>query len=191
MEAPVTYVREFISADHFESLWNCIPWVRLDVPRRECWMNDYGLPYTYGSGDFSRTYESLERWIPFVSLIKDMLNEVYESKYDCCFINGYDSGKDHLGWHADDSPEMDHKHPIAVISLGAEREIWFRTSTDLISGRKLYSEPVRQSLESGSLLIMHSYMQETWQHRIPKSSVHNCGPRLSMTFRKLILPVDN
>ena len=36
--------------------------------------------------------------------------------YNVCFLNRYDDQRNHLGWHADDSPEMDHDHPIAVVS---------------------------------------------------------------------------
>jgi len=34
--------------------------------------------------------------------------------------------------------------------------------------------------------FMHAGMQRDWQHRIPKSSNADCGPRISLTYRKLV-----
>jgi alkylated DNA repair dioxygenase AlkB len=72
---------------------------------------------------------------------------------------------------------MDDKRPIATISLGVEREIWFRpnNSTDI----------TKVLLGNGSLCLMLPGMQETHQHRIPKAPFH-CGERISLTFRGYI-----
>ena len=80
---------------------------------------------------------------------------------DVCFINGYEDHRDHLGWHADDSPEMDDNRPIVTISLGAERFIWFRENTNIDVIDKVL-------LGNGSACIMMPGMQDTHMHRIPK-----------------------
>lgn len=70
------------------------------------------------------------------------------TEFELCFANGYASERQHLGWHADDSPEIDDARPIAVMSLGAEREIWVKpigASAD---------EVEKVLLPSGSLFIM-------------------------------------
>jgi alkylated DNA repair dioxygenase AlkB len=199
MNAPITYDPAFLlehqRGQYFRLLWESLPWERRDgAPRRECWLNPYGLPYTYGSGDHARTYEALplfgwaEEPNSLVWGIMQHINNDHGSSFDCCFINGYEHGRQHLGWHADDSPEMDHDHPIAVVSLGAEREIWFRNLQDCAISHETGDEPYlgRQLLGDGSLLLMHAGMQREWQHRIPKSSVADCGPRISLTYRKLV-----
>lgn len=117
-EAPVTYKPGYIMPKDvtvpggflFDMSWKSLPWEQREgAPRRECWFNPYGLPYTYGQGEFARTYQAhpmdrLERLL-------DGLNATEGTTFDCCFINGYEHGRQHLGWHADDSPEMDHDHP--------------------------------------------------------------------------------
>lgn len=186
MDAPISYLRpDFLTKiTDLNELWSSMPWVpTVNVPRRECWMNDYALPYTYGSGDFARTYQPAPVWHGMVDALRDYINIVTNGAFDCCFVNGYEHGRQHLGWHADDSPEMDHNHPIAVVSYGAAREIWFRCR----DAAGLWTEPRSQLLENGSLLIMKAGMQRNWQHRIPKSSKADCGPRISLTFRKLVL----
>jgi alkylated DNA repair dioxygenase AlkB len=90
----------------------------------------------------------------------------------------YEDGNDSLGWHADDDPGIDHTRPIAVITLGQGREIWFKEN---VKG----SHPQRLFLEPGSLLLMHAGMQSTHLHSIPKAA-REIGPRISMTYRGLV-----
>ena len=191
MSALTTYIEDYVGApdEMFTALWQLLPWEHRDgAPRRECWFNPYGLEYTYGSGEFARTYQAHDLTENdtlaqcLITSFKTRLNTGHNTSFDCCFVNGYEHGRQHLGWHADDSPEMDMNHPIAVVSLGAAREIWFRHKDDR-SGENVS----KRMLGNGSLLLMHSGMQRDWQHRIPKSSVQDCGPRLSLTFRKLVL----
>lgn len=170
--------------------WQGLPWEQRDgAPRRECWFNPYGRDYTYGTGDYARTYkahpmvETGPSWL-VIEIIRQ-LNAVTGARYDCCFVNGYEHGRQHLGWHADDSPEMDGNHPIATVSLGAEREIWFRQTPMSQNANILSTE--KRLLANGSAAIMHAGMQSSWQHRIPKSSVVDCGPRISFTCRKLVI----
>lgn len=189
MQAPVVYIPRFVYEPRFvfETLWRMMPWEQREgAPRREAWFNPYGLPYTYGTGEYARTYEAhpldgetVASWA--ISELMQRLNEQHGDSYDCCFVNGYEHGRQHLGWHADDSPEMDMSHPIATVSLGAEREIWFRRKGD-DSGENVD----KLSLKNGSVAVMAEGMQRDWQHRIPKSSVADCGPRISLTYRRLV-----
>lgn len=199
MKPPVTYDCQFIGHGRAGALqhlyWELLPWEnREGAPRRECWFNPYGLPYTYGSGEYARTYQAHgfdgAAGMSIQSMI-ELLNHRYGASFDCCFVNGYAHGRQHLGWHADDSPEMAHEHPIAVVSLGAEREIWLRKTVPPTPSAEPLAPGVgdvyRMPLAHGSLLLMHAGMQREWQHRIPKSPVTDCGPRISLTFRKLVL----
>ncbi len=92
-----------------------------------------------------------------------------------CFLNRYLNQSDQLGFHSDDSPEMDDDRPIVTVSLGAEREIWFAP----ISDKK---DLTKVKLENGSACTMLPQMQTDWMHRIPKASFL-CGERISLTFR--------
>ena len=108
-------------------------------------------------------------------VLQDNLARLCERAFEVCFLNGYEDQKDHLGWHADDSPEMDDARPIGIISLGAEREIWFCPQDDKAAVTRI-------KLEHGSLCLMLPGMQDTHFHRIPKAGFV-CGERISLTFR--------
>lgn len=161
-----------------ETLKNGIDWWERTPARFEYFMSNKTIEYTYGSGINARTYKSM----PFDDIVKsimDNLNEIYNTDYDICFLNRYDNEKMALGWHADDSPEIDLDHPIAVISIGAEREIWVKEK----SYKGLIPNEDRYLLKNGSLFIMPSGFQKTHLHKIPKWD-RPCNTRISLTFRK-------
>ena len=162
----------------FNRLWNELDWVQMgSTPRREYWSNKYDLPYTYGSGEFARTYLA-QPWDDFIKATMEQINKELSIEMDCCFVNGYEHQRQHLGWHADDSPEMNPAQPVVIISLGAEREIWFRRKDDHKNIHKVV-------LTHGSMFVMPAGMQQTHDHRIPKAG-HVVGPRVSLTYRSLI-----
>lgn len=181
-EPPVVYWPDFVSDPDaaFEALNTELLWTRRDrVPRDEVYFNDTPAPYTYGTAPNDRTYLPEASWHPVVLSIRAKLQMATGFTLDVCFLNRYLSAKDSLGWHADDSPEMDPDRPIVTVSLGAERAIQFRR-TGLYAGN---TADAAVSLEHGSAAIMLPGMQKSWQHRIPKSPVSNIGTRISLTFR--------
>lgn len=204
LKAPVIYIPGFIKNPNecFTVLKNELDWVRHDnVPRKEYYVNDIVEPYSYGNPQFARTYQP-QAWHPLLREHQTMLRDYFGYPMEVCFLNLYQDGKDQLGEHADDSPEMDDNRAIVTISLGAEREIWFRPNeteawrlVDAYYGdfkaddnlRKLLFDHYRQwqrlLLENGSMAIMKPGMQDTWTHRIPKSHLNVCGPRMSETWR--------
>lgn len=159
----------------FDAMWNGLAWERRgNTPRREYYCNDLGTPYTYGSGAGVRTYDSKE-WTPEILAIRAATEDKLGCKLEVCFLNGYENSRDALGWHSDNSPEMDDDRPIAIVTLGAEREIWFAPMSDM-------SDVTKVMLGSGSLCVMKPGMQDTHRHRIPRAG-YDCGPRISLTFR--------
>jgi len=115
----------------------------------------------------------------FKALLEGFLGSAAPKMLEGCFVNGYENEKQHLGWHADDSPEMDDDRAIAVVSYGAERFINFRPR-----GHKGVA-PHSVLMPSGSLLLMKAGMQDEWDHKIPKHSAE-CGFRLSLTYRGIV-----
>lgn len=159
----------------FEALWTELEWERRgSTPRREFYCNEVGVPYVYGRGAGEREYLP-KAWHPALAALKSSVEAELGTKFEVAFLNGYEDSKDHLGWHADDSDTMDDARPIAIVTLGAEREIWFCPNTDRNDVTKLV-------LENGSLCVMAPGMQDTHWHRIPKAGFE-CGPRISITFR--------
>lgn len=178
----IEYIADYIGRseadEEFDRLWNELDWERREgAPRREYWQNDYNLAYTYGRGAGVRTYDA-KPWDGWVAGLKDELNARRLWALDCCFINGYNDERDSLGWHADDSPEMNPREPVVVISLGAERNIMFRNN----ESREI--QTIR--LGHGSLCIMPPGFQQTHQHKIPKGDMP-MGPRVSLTYRGMIV----
>ena len=162
----------------FNSLSNDLSWISVTDTRHECFMSKNKISYTYGAGRGIRTYDSIV-FNPIVESIMNKLNDEYNCKYDICFLNKYDNEKMHLGWHADDSPEIDLDHPIAVISLGAEREIWIKK----FGFKGEIPKENKFLLKNGSLFIMPSGFQKYYLHKIPKW-FKPCNTRISLTFRK-------
>lgn len=190
MSVPIKYIPDFVKNSDvvFQTLWDNLEWVRRgNTPRLEYYCNDFNEPYTYGSGAGVRTYD-VQPYHDLILAIRRDLEAHTNEKFEVCFLNGYRDGSDQLGWHADDSPEMDDARHIAIVSLGAKREIYFRANTSIAwKGAAVCGNepplPTKVWLESGSLCLMEPGMQDTHQHRIPKASYHGCGPRISLTFR--------
>lgn len=181
--APIIYTPNFFPAPDvtFAKLWDELTWERREsTPRREYYSNDFPVPYTYGVGRGVRTYLP-QPYHAEVTKIREAIEKITGTVFEVCFLNGYANQSDHLGWHADDSPEMDDARPIAIVSLGAEREIWFRKNPLLVETGA--DNPIDKiKLEHGSLCLMLPEMQDTHQHRIPKAG-NICGSRVSLTFR--------
>ena len=175
------YINNYVQTSFsvFDKLREEVSWVNREAPRDECFMSKDSVEYTYGKG-FERTYNSVD-FHPLVISIMNQLNVDYSASYNVCFLNYYKSDKEHLGWHADDSPEMDKTHPIAVVTFGAVRDIWVK--------HKEYKGNIpdedKYPLGDGSLFIMPAGFQEDNLHKIPKHD-RVCGGRISLTFRKFI-----
>lgn len=182
LNAPVVYISESISdaGDAFSRLWNELAWLDVAGPRLEYYVNDHDVPYTYGRGAGERTYHR-QPVHPVIAAIRQHVESLTGAVLDVCFLNGYRDGSDQLGWHADDSPEMDPNRPIVIVSLGARREIYFKDQGKDATVEKLWLEP-------GSVCIMPAGMQADYFHRIPKASYSPCGARISLTFRGYISP---
>lgn len=165
----------------FHTLQRQLKWERRDsTPRSEYYINTLGnIPYKYGRGAGVREY-SPGPTCPAIHSLMHRFEDEFGVVFEVCFLNRYHNQSDHLGWHSDNSPEMDDARPIAIISLGVEREIWFRPNGHL-------TQTIKQKLENGSLCMMPKGMQDTHQHRIPKAGFQ-CGERISLTFRGYIKP---
>ena len=185
-DAPITLIPNFLSretADQtFATLLAEIPWERrtteiygkeIVIPRMEIWIADH--PYTYSH----RTYEP-RPWTPTLVKIRTGIEAATCTKFNSVLLNRYEDGTDSVGWHADNEPEMSSEHPIASLSLGATRAF------QMCKG----DGPIQTiELGHGSLLIMHSGIQQDWKHRVPKTR-KSCGPRLNLTFRWMKFPVE-
>lgn len=184
MKAPVDYIPNLLNKKQayiiLEELKSNLDWERREgVPRYEYYCNDYDFPYSYGMGRGVREYK-VRPYHPHIYEIRKLLEEKYACVFDVCFLNLYEHSRDYLGWHADDSLEMDNDRPIATVSIGGERPIQFKRQK--VNGEDSPFKPEELLLEHGSAAVMLPGMQLEWYHRIPKVG-YVVEPRISLTFR--------
>lgn len=139
-----------------------------DTPRLQSWHGDAGIFYRYSG----KTLETLP-WTPALSYLKQKLSE---SGISCNSVlcNLYRDGKDKMGWHRDNEPELGHHPVIASVSLGAKRDFKLRNV--------ITKETLNLSLLPGSLLILKDEAQRYWEHSLP-ARLKVTEPRINLTFR--------
>lgn len=171
----------------FDAIDSSAPWSVVDgAPRAECVMALPGAPQTYSYGNDNRRRTRVYRAVRMIDPVSRLMHRLNRAavaggaRYNVCVLNRYDNEHNHLGWHADDSPEQDPAHPIAVLAFGATRELWVRARG---ATGKVPPED-RFAMIPGALFVMPAGFQEVMLHRIPKHD-RPCGPRVSLTFRKL------
>jgi alkylated DNA repair dioxygenase AlkB len=155
-----------------------LDWLTQRSARKEYFMSDKPRTYSYGNkydGDVeytSKPFSPLVEW-----LMVYMLNH-NGKEFNVCFLNRYENEQQHLGWHSDEFPGMRADQPITVLSVGAEREIWWKEK----GYKGNIPDENKQLLEHGSLWTMPVGFQDLYLHKIPKHD-QPCGVRISLTFR--------
>jgi alkylated DNA repair dioxygenase AlkB len=147
---------------------------RRPVPRLVAWHGDPGASYTY-----SGTPHDPLPWTQPLEQIRSRLFDLTGSRFNSVLLNLYRNGRDGMGWHADDEPELGRDPVIASVSLGAPRRFCFRHRRDRALKLDL-------TLSHGSLLLMSGATQHHWVHAVPKTSLP-ADRRLNLTFRTVAL----
>ena len=99
---------------------------------------------------------------------------VAPAPYTRAGLNLYRDGRDSVALHNDRIHDLARGQPIAILSLGAAR--------DMLIKPKRGGSGQRVRLEPGSVLVMSHASQRTHEHGIPKSA-RAAGPRISLAFR--------
>lgn len=169
------YIPSYTDGGKVEKLISDVSWVNPQFARAECFMSDTPRQYQYI--DNGPVYASIS-FHPLVKEIMMKINSEFGYGLDVCFLNYYLDHTKALGWHADDSEPINQAEPIAVVSFGQAREIWWKPN----DYKGVIPEDWRQLLGDGSLFVMPAGMQDTYKHRIPKGDT-KMGPRISLTYR--------
>jgi alkylated DNA repair dioxygenase AlkB len=111
-----------------------------------------------------------------VSAALAAVRSVVDAPFDSVGLNLYRDGSDSVAPHNDTLHALAPGQPIALLSLGDEREMRI-TPKPGVPGRR-----IRLPLAAGSLLVMSHASQFTHDHGIPKSRTP-VGPRISLAFR--------
>ena len=171
---------------------------RHPLPRLTCWMADPGCGYRY-----SGLANAIESWSPAAAELRQALHQLTGWRFNSLLLNRYRDGRDAMGWHADDEPELDPAAPIASLSLGAPRDFRLRprpsprrpagapppagyaattSPASPASPARPDCAPFNIPLHSGDLLLMEPPTQLWWQHAVPRRlRLHE--ERLNLTFR--------
>ncbi|HEY9133986.1 MAG TPA: alpha-ketoglutarate-dependent dioxygenase AlkB [Dyella sp.] len=149
----------------FRALREEIPWeihrIRIfgrevDSPRLSCWIGDQEATYVY-----SRTRFEPRPWTASLASLRARLESLCGTRFNSVLANLYRDGRDSMGWHSDDEPELGARPTIASVSLGATRVFRLRPREGKAAARSL-------ELPSGSVLCMSGDTQRHYRHDLPK-----------------------
>jgi alkylated DNA repair dioxygenase AlkB len=146
----------------------------VDSPRLSCWIGDEDATYVY-----SHTRFEPRPWTPTLDALRERVARACDARFNSVLANLYRDGRDSMGWHSDNEPELGRQPVIASLSLGAARRFRLKPRGDAARGDVHAIE-----LGHGSLLRMAGDTQHRYVHDLPKTSAA-VGPRLNLTFRWL------
>jgi alkylated DNA repair dioxygenase AlkB len=140
-------------------------------PRLTAWFADPGLEYRY-----SGVTHQGHGWTTVLLEIKRRIEMAVGTEFNSLLLNRYRDGRDSIGFHADDEPELGTNPVIGSLSLGAVR--------NFILKHKTSREKRAFALAHGSLLVMGGTCQRFWVHGVPKTD-EEVGERINLTFRRI------
>jgi alkylated DNA repair dioxygenase AlkB len=145
----------------------------VDSPRLSCWMGDAGASYVY-----SHTRFEPNAWVLELNKLREQLQAAFKTPFNSVLANCYRDGRDSMGWHSDDEPELGFQPVIASISLGATRRFSFKAKTE-------HAKAIHLELPHGSLLLMRGDTQKNYRHALAKTA-KPVGERINLTYRNIL-----
>jgi alkylated DNA repair dioxygenase AlkB len=158
-----------------------IPWERhrlrlfgreVDSPRLSCWIGDADAIYTYSGARFVP-----HAWTPALTELRTVLRLRCGESGNSVLANLYRDGRDSMGWHSDNEPELGIAPMILSLSFGGVRRFRLRHRHDPHARLEL-------ELPSGSVLRMAGSTQRCYRHDLPKTARY-VAPRINLTFRSI------
>ena len=150
----------------FNTLRQDINWEGSMAARRTA---SFGVPYNYAQ----MTYPAVPMHPSLVPVV-EQLHEALGVRFNNCLLNFYETGRSKMGFHADDTSDLQPGTGVAIVSLGHPRKITYRSKADKTLQHSFVLPP-------GSMLYMMSDLQEDWVHAIKRQK--DVGPRISLTWR--------
>ena len=147
----------------------------VDSPRLSSWIGEPEARYRY-----SGTLFEPQPWPDVLTDIRQRLCGELGIAFNSVLANRYRDGRDAMGWHRDDEPELGPRPVIASVSLGATRR--FRLKADDARIAPLSLDPPHRSL-----LVMRGATQANFRHALPRTA-RAVGERINLTFRRVVAP---
>jgi alkylated DNA repair dioxygenase AlkB len=152
------------------------------IPRKQTAFGVKNTTYNFSGSsvkvnDWDKNYknENTEEVAQLTRFIASRLTDKFGQKFNYALINKYLDEKSKIGYHTDDEKDLCSKSMILGISLGQERQIYFKHKT---------GEVIKVNLPHNSLMIMNYPTNLNWKHSIPSSKI-KMKPRVSLTFRNI------
>ena len=130
----------------------------------------FGLPY-----DYSQMSYAASDMPPCLDDVIGCLKARLSITFNNCLLNYYETGQNTMGFHADETNGLQPGTGVAIVSLGSERTITFRSIDQTCL--------VDYQLLPGSMLYMDDNVQQNWTHAIRKQK--EASPRISLTWRAI------
>jgi alkylated DNA repair dioxygenase AlkB len=146
-------------------------------PRLVSWHGDPHASYRYSGRTFTPN-----PWTPELLIVKERVDTVVGLRFNSVLVNYYRDGRDSMGEHTDDEPELGPEPDnimIASVSLGGRRRFLLRHKRSQIAHAFW--------LGDGNLLVMGGTTQRHYKHRVPRTTMP-VGSRMNLTFRVIVAP---
>ncbi len=174
IEPDITIQLGYLSPDAAKTLYNqlCqqVDWdERMSARKTAC----FGLSYDYSGVSYAD-----KPMHPLLIPLCDRLEQQLGFRPNSCLINYYETGRSRMGFHSDETDNLEAGTDIVIISLGTQRKLAFRSRDD-------YEQRRSYLLLPGSLLYMSQLTQKFWSHAIKRESV--IDGRISLTFRRIVV----
>jgi alkylated DNA repair dioxygenase AlkB len=108
--------------------------------------------------------------------VKRRVETLLRAPFNSVSVQYYRDGNDSVAWHSDHTEDLIERAYVALVSLGATREMQIRSKA---RPRRAFAV----DLEPGSLLVMGGLAQEHWEHHVPKVQ-RPITPRMSIALRQ-------
>jgi alkylated DNA repair dioxygenase AlkB len=182
---PFTHLKGWLSASEADALLAALEarpnWTQgrirmfgreVPEPRLTFFEGDRGVRYTYAH----RPLEG-HGWSPELEALRDRFEREFGIRSNTVLANLYRDGRDSMGWHRDNEPELGPDPHVVSLSLGASRDFDVRRDADGLTQRF--------ALGHGDLMLMGTQSQTKWTHSIPKRLKIKIL-RINLTFRQVI-----
>ncbi len=146
---------------------------RILQPRLLAWAGERAYRYS------GQTLEP-RAFSPSLGALRQRVEAEIECSFNHALVNRYRDGKDSMGFHSDDEPELGEHPVLASISLGATRRFVLEPKRGSQG-----SERFDVDLEHGSLLVFRGHTQAQFRHALPKVRTV-IGERVNVTLRNLL-----
>ena len=142
-------------------------------PRLSCWIGDPGAGYVY-----SRTRFEPHPWPEALVELRARVELACGARFNSVLANLYRDGKDAMGWHSDDEPELGARPVIASLSLGETRRFLLRARAGDTRTHEL-------QLAQGCFWGWAGHPPRHTPPQLPRWAGFR-APRLNLTFRHIL-----